>query len=446
MNRAKGLLLPLLAVFLLAISSFAQNVTGVVTNGTSGKPASGVEVTLITLAQGMSEAGSTKTDSQGKYSLALDGGGPHLIRATYQGTSYFKMVPPGMTTGNVDVYESAKKLEGISGNVNIMRMQADGGNLQFMELFAVRNNSNPPRTLVGDSTFEVVLPDGAQIDEADAASPNGQPITTSATPLKQKNHYGFAFALKPGETRFQIAYHIPYKGEASIAPKLTLPFDHFVVMTPLSMKLEFKNPSLFQAINEQPGSNIQTTSSLRPGQDVSFKVSGTGTIQDAQDSQAQGGGASAGGGMTANETATVNRVGPGGGLGPPIDSPDALAAYRWPLLGVMLVVLFGVSYLTLSRTSVPAGAAVGGGTVPVPSTPSGGSSKPAPASLASQSAPPIAAPAKSATGLLEAMKEELFALEIERQQGQISQKEYEEQKAALDQTLKRALARSAKNS
>lgn len=446
MNRDwfKKLTSPLLAVLFFAISSFAQNITGVVTNGTSGKPASGVQVTLLTLAQGMSEAGSTKTDAQGKYSLALDGSGPHLIRATFQGTNYFKMVPPGTASGNVDVYESAKKLEGISGNVNIMRMQTDGGNLQFMELFAVRNTSNPPRTLVGDSTFEVVLPDGAQIDEADAASPNGQPITTTATPLKQKNHYGFAFALKPGETRFQIAYHIPYKGEASIAPKLTLPFDHFVVMTPLSMNLELKNPSLFQKMNEQPGANIQTTSSVRPGQDVSFKISGTGTIQDAQDSQAQGS-TPAGGGMTANESATVSRVGPGGGLGPPIDSPDALAAYRWPLLGVFLVILFGVAYLTLSRTSAPVGAAAGGGTIEIPPPPTA-RTKSAPASAVPQSAPSAAHPAKSATALLEAMKEELFALEIERQQGQISQKEYEEQKAALDQTLKRALARSAKNS
>jgi hypothetical protein len=40
------------------------------------------------------------------------------------------------------------------------------------------------------------------------------------------------------------------------------------------------------------------------------------------------------------------------------------------------------------------------------------------------------------------MKDELFQLEIERQQGQISQAEYEKTKAALDETLKRALARA----
>jgi hypothetical protein len=39
--------------------------------------------------------------------------------------------------------------------------------------------------------------------------------------------------------------------------------------------------------------------------------------------------------------------------------------------------------------------------------------------------------------LLEAMKEELFQLELDRQQGRISSEEYQEAKAALDKTLKR---------
>jgi hypothetical protein len=43
--------------------------------------------------------------------------------------------------------------------------------------------------------------------------------------------------------------------------------------------------------------------------------------------------------------------------------------------------------------------------------------------------------------LLEGLKEELFELEVERQQGTISVAEYEKAKAALDQTLHRALTR-----
>jgi hypothetical protein len=45
--------------------------------------------------------------------------------------------------------------------------------------------------------------------------------------------------------------------------------------------------------------------------------------------------------------------------------------------------------------------------------------------------------------LLEAMKEELFQLEVERQQGRITEEEYSKAKAALDYTLKRALSRAS---
>jgi hypothetical protein len=52
-----------------------------------------------------------------------------------------------------------------------------------------------------------------------------------------------------------------------------------------------------------------------------------------------------------------------------------------------------------------------------------------------------AAPPTAGSSLLQALKDEMFQLEIERQQGLISQQDYEKQKAALDQTLQVALAR-----
>lgn len=49
----------------------------------------------------------------------------------------------------------------------------------------------------------------------------------------------------------------------------------------------------------------------------------------------------------------------------------------------------------------------------------------------------------SSSTFLEGLKEELFQLEVEHTQGQITQQEYEKAKAALDQTLQRALKRQA---
>src|SRR5258708_32198883 len=63
--------------------------------------------------------------------------------------------------------------------------------------------------------------------------------------------------------------------------------------------------------------------------------------------------------------------------------------------------------------------------------------KPRPAPVAEPPAP------RSSSKLLEGLKDELFDLEVEHKQGRISQLEYEKTKAALDQTLLRALKREA---
>ena len=63
---------PLLAVLLLAAAASAQTRPGVVKNAPTGKPGAGDEVVLITLGNGMEEAGRTKADSKGNFSFKLD--------------------------------------------------------------------------------------------------------------------------------------------------------------------------------------------------------------------------------------------------------------------------------------------------------------------------------------------------------------------------------------
>ena len=65
-----------------------------------------------------------------------------------------------------------------------------------------------------------------------------------------------------------------------------------------------------------------------------------------------------------------------------------------------------------------------------------------PAEVLAKPGRPVSA-ARPSSMLLEGLKEELFQLEVERNQGQISQSEYEKAKSALDQTLERALRREA---
>jgi len=100
----------------LLFSSFvsAQTLTGTVKNATTGKPAAGDEIVLLKLGEGMEEAGRTKADSKGNFSFKVeDDQSPHLVRAIHQDVTYHRMAPPGTTSVEVDVYDVAKKIEGL---------------------------------------------------------------------------------------------------------------------------------------------------------------------------------------------------------------------------------------------------------------------------------------------------------------------------------------------
>ena len=455
-NLAKFALLA--ATVGLSLAAAAQTLSGTVTNGTTNKPAAEDEVILINIANGMDVAGSTKADAAGKFSFKLsDAAGPHLIRAIHQAVTYHQFAPPGTSNVDLKVYDVAKKVEGISLTADVMRLQADATSLQGIRLFAVDNNSSPAVTQMNDHSFEFYLPAGAKVEQLQAKAPNGQPIPAEAVPQSEKGRYAIAFPLRPGETQFQLEFTMPYNGTTKIDPKPLYPAEHFVVVLPKSMHFTGADSSAFKSMQDpnQSDSVVQVVQQTHVGQQLGFTVTGTGTISEQQGGAAQAGpagGGAQGGPMNENPQAESNR--PGGGLGVPIDAPDPLEKYRWPIIGAF-VVLLGIGGWIVTKRQGAVSAASGGtaamgarGPLAAPITGPGaraisGSASTTPVSTAADaqnSAPPSAAASKSAL-LLEGLKEELFQLEVERKQGKIAQADYEKAKAAIDQTLERALNR-----
>jgi hypothetical protein len=422
-----GLSFVLLWTILLAAAS-AQTLTGTATNGTTKKPAAGDDVVLLSLAQGMEESGRTQTDAKGNFSIKLDNAtSPHLVRVIHQGVTYHRMAPPGTTSVEVQVYDVSKKVEGISVTADVMRFQAQGSELQGIRLFAVNNASDPPRTQMNDQNFEFYLPEGAQVDQSMAMTAGGQPINSAPVPQKQKNRYAFLFPLRPGETQFQVSYHMPYSGEASFDPKTLYGAQHFVVVLPKTMQFSSGTGATFKAMQDprQSDAVVQVASNTTAGQPLAFKVSGTGTMSDESE-ESKAGGSPVGGAQT-NGAVAGRDSRPGGGLGPPIDAPDPLEKYRWYILGGFGIVLAAGAIYIAARSK----------TATVPDF------GPSDAELAELPRAPKPKPADRSALLLEALKEEIFQLEVEHKQGRISQQEYEKAKAALDQTLERAVKRGA---
>jgi hypothetical protein len=257
----------------------------------------------------------------------------------------------------------------------------------------------PPRTQWSPRSFEIVLPEDAVVEGASAQRPGASslPTTMKLDSAGQKGHYSFNFPIQPDDgekpTLFQIEYMLPYSGKFTFHPQVTIPARTVWVMTPKSMSFAAGAGSTFISA-PQDGLPTYVAKNAAPGKPLEFTVSGTGSIP-----RDEGGGQ---GSQQSGQEASGPGTQPGGGMANPINTPDPLSKYKWWILSV-LVLLLAAGAAFMLRT-----------------------------------------PATGATGnaaLLNALKEEIFALESDKVAGKITAAEYAELKAALETVLKRALKR-----
>jgi hypothetical protein len=449
-NECGGSIRVVLVVLLLTSFAAAQTLTGKVKNLTTAKPSAGDEVIVFKLGQGMEESGRAKTDAAGQFSFKLgDPQSPHLVRAIHQGVTYHRVVLPGTTSVAIEVCDVAKRVGGIQVVVDIMRIQKAQGHILVTRDFGVRNASNPSRTQMSERNLEFYVPDGAHIigDSATATSENGKPVKSAPVPESEKNRYSFSFPLRPGFTHFEVAYQLPYSGGANLDPKSIYPLQNFVVILPKAMQFHQAAGSTgFKLMNypNQPDATVQVAANTRRGQNLAFSISGEGTLETGQQSGTQRSNESAENAAgSARRTNSNSR--PGGGLGPPIDAPDPLQKYRWWILGGSAAVLLigGVFVASRQQSTARAFRRQKSSSSLLTATQKGDEYEPVEAGIVEATR---AHDARHASTLMEGIKEELFQIEVERKQDQISQAEYEKAKAALDQTLDRALKREAQKS
>ncbi len=292
-----------LASLCSALTAFAATpITGVVTNKTTGKPSAGDTVTLIRLAQGMQEATHTTTDAHGHYALEVPDDGLHLVRVTHDLANYFRPAPAGTTTVDLDVYNAAAKVKGVTSEAQVMRIESDasGSALRVVQNFFLKNDSNPPMTQFSKQPFDFWLPDGAVVEGAAAESPDGMPVRQAPVPLAEKNHYTFLFPIRPGETRFQITYRLPYTGKLAIAPKLTMPTDTVAIMIPKAMTFAPVAGAPYSPVDDEVNAHTLVARNVAPNQPLGFTLTGTGQLPRDNNAPTQGGGQPAQGAAAAD--------------------------------------------------------------------------------------------------------------------------------------------------
>ena len=405
----------------------AGTVHGTVTNGTTGKPAAGVEVILIQLQGGMQPVANSKSGANGEFTFDNPGLGaqPMLVRAVYHGVNFHQPVPPGSSNVQVNIFESSTDAKIINVPSHVVVFQPNGSTLIVGEEYQIENKSQPPQAYFrADGNFDFSLPEKGQLQQVAASGPTGMPVVQA--PLdKKNNHYSIAYAFRPGESRVRYSYEIPYPGNAATVKISTIyPGGRLIVVAPPTVQVSGQG---LAAGGQEQGMNLYGRDDVPAGTLVAVNLSGSAPPPDA------------GGGADQGQQGRDSQQGGGEAAGVGIQQvPGRLDVLKWPVI-IGFVAVFALGAILLVRKPV---VAVAGG---VPLEMGVEATKPkrakSPAASASRSSP-----ASGATSLadvdavigtsLDALKERLFRLELRHQAGTISEEEYAQERARAEKVLR----------
>ena len=425
-NAARRGALVICCLAFSAAIGYAGTVSGVVRNGTTDKPGSGVDVVLIQLQSGMNVVANTKTDSQGRYHLDFPdiGAAPMLIRAIYHGVNYHQPVPPGPSTATADVtiYEPTTNPLAMQVTTHFIAFQPNGDKLDIGEEYSIQNEVKPPSAYFNpQGNFEFSLPTGAEIGSVAATGPSGMPVV-QGTINKGNNKYAIAYAFQPGQNNVRLSYELPYAGNRATLHLLSA-YDaqHVLLLVPPTMQV---TSSGFNAAGSEQGYNVYQRDQMPA--ETSFDVSVSGTAPPPQDSSAQG------------QSQPADQVN-GRDAGSALEAlPARLDSEVWILI-VGLGALFGLGVAILLKRSAPVVAAAGGAAAvaaPPPALKSNRKLRAATPPAAAPAAPSAAEVQREVGVSLDALKDTLLRLELRRQAGTISEADYLRERTRTEEILR----------
>jgi len=416
-----------LAVFAcLLLSPFAGvqagTVHGTVKNGTTGKPAAGIDVILIQLQGGMQPVVNSKTDAQGQFTFDHPslGAQPMLVRAVYRGVNFHQPVPPGKNELEVEVFDPTQDPKTITVPSRVVIFQPDGESLIVGEEYSIQNHSQPPVAYFrADGNFDFMLPEKADLQQVAAWGPAGMPVV-QATIDRGKNRYAVAFAFRPGESGVRYSYKLPYPGNtATVKIPTVYAGGRLMVVAPPTVQLSGDG---LTAAGQEQGMSLYERAAVPTNTTIAVSLSGT-----APPPSAAGGGDSGSAGDqnvqqgTAAVGANIQQI------------PGRLDVLKWPLVAGFIGV-FALGAILLARKPVTVVA-----NLPVGEREDAPASKPIRKQAAAKSQPSQASLAQvdaAVSTSLDALKDTIFRLELRRQAGTIPEEEYARERARAEKVLR----------
>jgi hypothetical protein len=467
-RRLKALfVLSLLCLFAAVSSTFAGTVTGVVHNGTNGKPAAGIDVILIQLQGGMQPVANTKTDADGKFQFDNPtlGTAPMLVRAVYRGVNYHEPVPPGKTSIEVQVFDPTDKSSAFAVATHAVILQPNGAELLVGEEYDIQNKTQPPMAFYkADGSFLFNVPAGADFGQAAAWGSSGMPVV-QGTIDKGKGQQAIAFAFRPGESGVRLSYKMPYSGNRATVRNVT-PYAVQRLMIVAPPSLQVSGEGLTPAGQEQ-GFAIYTRDNVPANTPISVTISGSAALPTQGAAEGNPHGGTGGAPMQSAQSSqaesaqnpSVNSRIEQSGAEAPVATATAMPArlndnLKYILLGGFALV-FALGAVFLWRRPQVAVAGDGAAAIAAPGAASRGPRTPksaravsavnavvAGAPLPSPDAASAAASAALAEadsevrGSLDQLKDNLFRLELRHQAGTITEEDYARERQRDEKVLR----------
>lgn len=309
-------------------------ISGTVLNGTTGQPQPNIPVIVMRMGPSGPEAGGGgKADAQGQFDLPdaeVSAQGPTLLRATLDGVTYTKLIPPGMPSQGVtlQVYNASKERGTAKISKHLIFFDPTPQGLTINEAYLFTNDAKTTWNDPAEGTLQFFLPAGAEGKvRIDATEPGGMPLQQQAAKTGKPDIYKVNFPVRPGDTRFDLSYAVPYKEGGSYAGKVASTDENTYLIVPKGVTLTGDNLS-------DMGQEPRTSAHIYGLKESSYKISLSGTADTSQadagaDSGSQGG------------APQIQEIMP------------RLYTKVWPILGLALGIL-ALGFVLLYRT--PAGA------------------------------------------------------------------------------------------
>jgi hypothetical protein len=216
-------------------------VTGTVTNQSTGKPQAGATVALYQLAtqNGLELIDQAKSDAQGNFTINQTPQGPHLIRTAFDGVTYNHMLPPGTpTTGiAIEVFNASKQPGEASVAKHMLLFEPSAGQVSVSETFLFQNAGKTAWNDPDAGTLKFFLPAGASKPQVNATAPGGMPIGAPILKTSKPDVQAVDFSIKPGDTRIDVTYTVPYTEGADLAGKIVSKDENTYLIVPNGITL-----------------------------------------------------------------------------------------------------------------------------------------------------------------------------------------------------------------